>query len=187
VSGQLHAPVALPRGKSRGFPLVGAWVGPRAGLDDMEKGKFLNLPGLETPTPSVAQPVATGLTDCATPCVQLLKHFSRAASCLINSKLRVLWSSTALTDRLWCSWLGHRIVLYIQTIWRSMPTLSSRLKRAAWGIGEVHDLGCFETFESTYGITIQKSQFKITIMQKHYNYVHCVCVVRRSITKWALV
>jgi hypothetical protein len=26
---------------------IGGWVGPRAGLDDMEKGKFLTLPGVE--------------------------------------------------------------------------------------------------------------------------------------------
>jgi hypothetical protein len=26
---------------------IGGWVGPRAGLDDMEKGKYLPLPGLE--------------------------------------------------------------------------------------------------------------------------------------------
>jgi hypothetical protein len=26
---------------------IGGWVGPRAGLDDMEKWKFLTLPGLE--------------------------------------------------------------------------------------------------------------------------------------------
>jgi hypothetical protein len=26
---------------------IGGWVGPRAGLDDMEKRKFLTLPGLE--------------------------------------------------------------------------------------------------------------------------------------------
>jgi hypothetical protein len=26
---------------------IGGWVGPRTGLDDVEKGKFLTLPGLE--------------------------------------------------------------------------------------------------------------------------------------------
>jgi hypothetical protein len=26
---------------------IGGWVGPRAGLDDLEKRKFLTLPGLE--------------------------------------------------------------------------------------------------------------------------------------------
>jgi hypothetical protein len=39
VSGQLHAPAALPPGIH--------WIDPRAGLDDVEKRKFLTLPGLE--------------------------------------------------------------------------------------------------------------------------------------------
>jgi hypothetical protein len=36
-------------------------VGPRVGLDNVEKRKFLTLPGLEL------QPVASRYTDCATP------------------------------------------------------------------------------------------------------------------------
>jgi hypothetical protein len=48
VSGQLHAPAALPTGERVcGIRWRGGWVGPRAGLDDMEKRKFLTLPGLE--------------------------------------------------------------------------------------------------------------------------------------------
>jgi hypothetical protein len=39
-------------------------VGPRAGLDDVEKRKFLTLPGLEL-HPSVVQPVVSRYTDCA--------------------------------------------------------------------------------------------------------------------------
>jgi hypothetical protein len=38
MSGQLHTPAAVPSG---------GWVGPSAGLDDLEKRKFLTLPGLE--------------------------------------------------------------------------------------------------------------------------------------------
>jgi hypothetical protein len=38
-----------PRGKSPRYPLDG-WVGPRANLDDVEKRKFLILPGLELRT-----------------------------------------------------------------------------------------------------------------------------------------
>jgi hypothetical protein len=38
---------------------------PRAGLDDMEKLKFLTLPGLEL-DPSVIQPVGSQYTDYAT-------------------------------------------------------------------------------------------------------------------------
>jgi hypothetical protein len=49
VSGQLHAPAALPPGKGPGTYWIGGWVGPRAGQDAMEKRKFLSLPGLELP------------------------------------------------------------------------------------------------------------------------------------------
>jgi hypothetical protein len=38
VSGQLHAPPALPPEKEHpGTHWIGRWVGPRAGLDDTEK------------------------------------------------------------------------------------------------------------------------------------------------------
>jgi hypothetical protein len=40
VSGELHALAALPAG-------TGGWALPRAGLDDVEKRKFLTLPELE--------------------------------------------------------------------------------------------------------------------------------------------
>jgi hypothetical protein len=36
-----------PRGKGPGTHLIGGWMDPRAGLDDVEKRKFLTLPGLE--------------------------------------------------------------------------------------------------------------------------------------------
>jgi hypothetical protein len=42
VSGQLHAIAALPPG-----PIIGGWVDLRASLDDVERRKFLTLPGLE--------------------------------------------------------------------------------------------------------------------------------------------
>jgi hypothetical protein len=41
-------------------------VGPRAGQDDVEKRKFLTLPGLELP-PLGRQPVVSLYTDCAIP------------------------------------------------------------------------------------------------------------------------
>jgi hypothetical protein len=48
VSGQLNAHAALPPGgKDPGAHWTGGSVGLRAGLDDVEKKKFLNLPGLE--------------------------------------------------------------------------------------------------------------------------------------------
>jgi hypothetical protein len=43
---------------------IGSWVGPRADLYHVQKGKFLILPGLEV-LPSVVQPVASRYTDCA--------------------------------------------------------------------------------------------------------------------------
>jgi hypothetical protein len=46
LTGQFHAPATLSLGKE--VPIgEEEWVGPRAGLDDMEKLKFLTLPGLE--------------------------------------------------------------------------------------------------------------------------------------------
>jgi hypothetical protein len=45
---QLHAPAALPPGeRAPGTNWIGGWVGPRAGLDNMEERKFLTLQGLE--------------------------------------------------------------------------------------------------------------------------------------------
>jgi hypothetical protein len=36
VSGQLHAPAALPKGKQFRYPLAKGWVGPKAGLDSVD-------------------------------------------------------------------------------------------------------------------------------------------------------
>jgi hypothetical protein len=47
VSGQLHAVAALPRVKAPGIHWIGGWVDIRVGLDDVEKRKFLTVPGLE--------------------------------------------------------------------------------------------------------------------------------------------
>jgi hypothetical protein len=48
VSGQLHAPVALTPGeRAPGTHWMGGGVNPRAGLKDVEKKKFLTLPGPE--------------------------------------------------------------------------------------------------------------------------------------------
>jgi hypothetical protein len=60
VSGQLHAPAALPPGKEPpGVHRIEGCLGLRGSLDDMEKWKFLPPPGLDL------QPVANGYTDCA--------------------------------------------------------------------------------------------------------------------------
>jgi hypothetical protein len=48
VSGQLGAPAALvPETENPSTHGIGGWVGPRAGLHDMEKRKILIVQGLE--------------------------------------------------------------------------------------------------------------------------------------------
>jgi hypothetical protein len=48
VSGQFHAPAALPAGKEPpSTHWIRGWLDLRAGLDDMEKWKFLVPPGLQ--------------------------------------------------------------------------------------------------------------------------------------------
>jgi hypothetical protein len=47
ASGQLHAPAALTPERAPDTYSLGGWVGPRTGLDDVEKKKILPLTGLE--------------------------------------------------------------------------------------------------------------------------------------------
>jgi hypothetical protein len=54
-----------PEKTAPGTNWIGGWVGPRAGLNDRERRKFLTLPGLFNPDPSVVQPVGSPYTDCA--------------------------------------------------------------------------------------------------------------------------
>jgi hypothetical protein len=52
LSGQLHTPATLPAGVMvPGTHWIGGWVGPRGGLDAVEKRKLLKLSGFE-PRPS---------------------------------------------------------------------------------------------------------------------------------------
>jgi hypothetical protein len=51
-----------PGERAHGTHWIGGWVGPRPGLDDVEKRKFFTLQGLEL-RPSVVQPVASHCTD----------------------------------------------------------------------------------------------------------------------------
>jgi hypothetical protein len=74
VSGQLHAPAALPPGKAPGTHFIGGWVDPRTSLDNMEKWKFFTLKGLELPPPLVVQPVASRYTDWDIPARKIYKH-----------------------------------------------------------------------------------------------------------------
>jgi hypothetical protein len=63
VNGQLHAPTALLPGKSSPVThWMRGWVDPRFDLEDVEKRKFLTLPGLD---PSVVQPVPSQYADYA--------------------------------------------------------------------------------------------------------------------------
>jgi hypothetical protein len=50
-----------------GTQWLGGLVSPRAGLDEVEKGKFLLLPGLELRPPPDVQSLASRCTDCAIP------------------------------------------------------------------------------------------------------------------------
>jgi hypothetical protein len=64
VSGQLHALAALSRKETApGIHWIGGWVGPRAGLDDLEEKIFLTLLGLEF-RPSIVHPIVSRYTDC---------------------------------------------------------------------------------------------------------------------------
>jgi hypothetical protein len=107
VSGQLHAPTALPFGKrASGTHWIGGWVDPRAGLDDVEKRKFLSLPGLE-PRP-LFRPARS----------QSLYRLSYPGSCLgcyspvkWKQKIRRNWSWTnrgSIPTLAWKDWWKSR-------------------------------------------------------------------------------
>jgi hypothetical protein len=65
VSGQRHASAALTWGEiAPGTHWIGSWVGPRAGLDDVEIRKVLLLQEIEPP---VNQPVARSYIGLAIP------------------------------------------------------------------------------------------------------------------------
>jgi hypothetical protein len=49
--------------RTPGTHWIGGWVDPRAGLDEVEKRKFL----YSNSEPSIVQPVASRYTDCAIP------------------------------------------------------------------------------------------------------------------------
>jgi hypothetical protein len=68
TSGQLHAPAALPPEKrAPGTHGIRGWVGPRAGLVIVSRGK-IPTPRLESnPNHPIVQPVASPYTDWAIP------------------------------------------------------------------------------------------------------------------------
>jgi hypothetical protein len=68
-----------PQEKTPGTHWIGGWVDPRAGLNDMEKRKFLTLLELKL-NPSAIQPIASRYTDCFDPalhCVSQETFFSQ--------------------------------------------------------------------------------------------------------------
>ena len=52
VSGQRHAPAALPPGKRPGTHCVGGWVGPQAGLDRCGKSRPTGIRSPDRPVRS---------------------------------------------------------------------------------------------------------------------------------------
>jgi hypothetical protein len=66
VSGQLHAPAALPPGKEPpGAHWIGGWVGPRAVLDAVVKRKIPSPHRKSNPRTPIVQPVAQRYSDWA--------------------------------------------------------------------------------------------------------------------------
>jgi hypothetical protein len=63
VSGQLHAPAALPPGKSPQYPFYRRLGGPQSRSGRYGEVKFFTLPGLELRPPLIVQPVASRYTD----------------------------------------------------------------------------------------------------------------------------
>jgi hypothetical protein len=63
VSGQIHAPAALPPGeRTPDTHWIGGWVDPRAGLDDVKKRN--SWPYRDSNSdPSVVQPIASRYTE----------------------------------------------------------------------------------------------------------------------------
>jgi hypothetical protein len=64
VSGQLHAPAALPpKERAPGTHWIGGWVGPRAVLDAVVKRKIPNPRRESNPRTPIVQSVAQRCTD----------------------------------------------------------------------------------------------------------------------------
>jgi hypothetical protein len=67
VSGELHAPAALPPGEEPRYPLDRRLGGPQSRPGRHEEEKILDPTWTRTPTPQSSNPVASRYTDYATP------------------------------------------------------------------------------------------------------------------------
>jgi hypothetical protein len=67
VSGQLHAPAALPRERSLLYPLNRRLGGPQSQSERRYEEKILDPTGPRTPTPRSSRPVASRYTVNAIP------------------------------------------------------------------------------------------------------------------------
>jgi hypothetical protein len=63
MSGQLHAPAALPRRKSPRYPFYRRFGGPQSRSGRYVDVKIVYPTGAQTPAPLIVQPVASRYTD----------------------------------------------------------------------------------------------------------------------------
>jgi hypothetical protein len=85
-----------PQGKSPGIHWIGGWVGPVTGLDDVEKRKFLILPGLQLRPLCHPARAASRYTDWAIPVPFIGEHvniFSCIWSCNLMWEEQLMFSN----------------------------------------------------------------------------------------------
>jgi hypothetical protein len=88
VSVQLHAPAALPRGKSYRYPLDRRLGGPQSRSGRCGEEKILHPTGTRIPTPLVVQPVASRYTDYAIPAHRCCSYSSNISASLCTILVR---------------------------------------------------------------------------------------------------
>jgi hypothetical protein len=78
-----------PGERAPGAHWIGGWVGLRAGLDDLEKRKFLNLLGTYSNSdPSVVQLIASRYTDYAIPAPEIRTYRTNCAYAVLFDNLK---------------------------------------------------------------------------------------------------